>query len=85
MGLNNHSKYSSGKVKKAVLQIDIKTNEIVNEYPSVAEAAKAIGCNNPSNISGCCLGRYGRKTICGYKWKFKESEVMPDVRTTLYL
>lgn len=81
MGLNDHSKYSSGRPKKTVLQIDIKTNEVINEYPSIVEAAKAIGCKNPSNIGGCCRGRYGRKTIGGYKWKYKESEVMPNVRT----
>ena len=79
MGLNDHSKYISGKPKRAVLQIDIKSNEVVNEYPSIAEAAKAIGCKTPSNIGGCCKGRYGRKTICGYKWKFKGSEVVPNV------
>ena len=81
MGLNDHSRYSSGRPKKPVLQIDIKTNEVINEYPSIVEAAKAIGCKNPSNIGGCCRGRYGRKTIGGYKWKYKESEVMPNVRT----
>jgi hypothetical protein len=81
MGLNDHSKYESGRPRRPVLQIDIKTGETINEYPSIVEAAKAIGCKNPSNIGGCCSGRYGRKTIGGYKWKYKESEVMPNVRT----
>lgn len=81
MGLNDHSKYMSGKPKKTVLQIDMETEEVIQEYASISEAARAIGCKSSANISACCMGKYGRKTVGGYKWKYKESEVMPNVRT----
>lgn len=64
-----------GKQPKAVLQMDINTEEVLARYDSIADAAKAVGCKSPSNIGGCCRNRYGRKTICGYKWKY-ESEVV---------
>jgi len=75
MGLNDHSKYESGKPKKPVVQIDIKTGKIVGRYNSIKEAANAVGQKTSSNIGGVCRGSYGRKTIGGYYWKF-ESEVM---------
>ena len=75
MGLNDHSKYESGKPKKPVVQIDIKTGKIVGRYNSIKEAANAVGQKTSSNIGGVCRGAYGRKTIGGYYWKF-ESEVM---------
>ncbi len=75
MGLNDHSKYESGKPKKPVVQIDIKTGQIVGRYKSIKEAANAVGQKTSSNIGGVCRGAYGRKTIGGYYWKF-ESEVM---------
>lgn len=75
MGLNDHSKYKSGKPERAVLQIDKDTGEIIAEYKSVKEAGKAMGCKNPCNISGCCRKAYGRKTICGYAWRYKEEVV----------
>lgn len=66
----------AGKPKRAVLQINPVTKEIVNEYPSIADAAKAVGCKTSSNIGECCRGKYGRKTICGYEWKFREGVVL---------
>lgn len=72
MGLNDHSKYKSGRPERPVLQIDKDSGEIVSEYESIVQAGKAVGCKNPSNIGGCCRNAYGRKTICGYVWKFKE-------------
>lgn len=74
-GLYDRSKYKSGRPKRPVLQIDKDTGMIVSEYESITEAAKAVGCKTSSNIGGCCRGLYGRKTICGYEWKFKEEVV----------
>ena len=74
-GLNDHSKYESGRPKHPVLQINKDTDEIIAEYESITEAAKAVGCKTSSNIGGCCRNVYGRKTMCGYKWKFKEEVV----------
>lgn len=73
MGLNDHSKYDSGKPKRKVLQIDMKTNEVIKIFNSISEAAKAVGQKNPSNIGGVCRGE--RKSVGGYFWKY-ESEVM---------
>jgi len=70
MGLN-YVTGRAGKKKQPVLQIDPKTGIVVNEYPSVAEAGRAMGCKNPCNIGGVCRGAYGRKTIAGYRWEYK--------------
>lgn len=71
MGLQKVSG-KAGKPKKKVLQIDIKTNKVVAEYNSISEAGKAVGVKTSSNIGACCRNTYGRRTIKGYKWKFKE-------------
>lgn len=71
MGLNRVTG-KAGKKKRPVLQIDPKTGEIIKEYPSVAEAGRVMGCKNPCNIGGVCRNTYGRKTIAGYRWEYKE-------------
>jgi len=53
--------------KKAVMQIDKKTNEVVNIFESAREASRQIGANYKS-ISKVCNGK--RKTHMGYKWEF---------------
>lgn len=70
LGLNKVTG-KAGKPKKSVLQIDIKTNQVIAEYKSIAEAARAVGIKTSSNIGGCCKNLYGRKTIAGYKWEYK--------------
>lgn len=62
--LINYQKYS-----KAVYQIDKKTNDVLNTYPSVAEAARQTNFN-ASHISSCCRGE--RKTHKGFKWRYKD-------------
>lgn len=52
----------------AVLQIDKKTYEIINEFYSENKAAKETGIFQTS-ISACCRGE--RKTAGGYIWKIK--------------
>jgi len=65
----------AGRPKRPVLQIDLSTNEVINEYPSIADASRAIGYCNTSNIGSCCRGL--RNHVGGYKWIYKtESEVM---------
>ena len=73
--------HKAGKPIRGVLQIDISTGKVVNEYNSISEAAKAVGCKTASNIGGCCRQSYGRKTIKGYLWKFKDEGVMPNETT----
>lgn len=53
---------------RAVLQYS-KDGELVAEYKSLHEAAKASG-GSAQNIYHACHGRY--KTSCGFVWKYKE-------------
>lgn len=69
--------YLRQKSSKPVLQIDPNTNEIIAEYPSAREAARAIG--KPKifyGISNVCKGFNSDGSTAtkagGYKWKFKE-------------
>ena len=58
----------NGKLSKPVLQIDIKTNEIIKEFPSTREVQRQLGFGENA-IRHCCKGR--TKTSCGYKWQYK--------------
>lgn len=51
---------------KAVIRIEDN-----KRFETMKEAAEESKCN-PSRISGCCNGHYGRKTAGGYHWKFAE-------------
>lgn len=68
--------------KKAVAQIDLKTNMIIKLYDSVEDAAKSIGLKNFANISACCNyaenpNKYKRPCLSskGYKWRFATNEM----------
>ena len=52
---------------KPVLQIDLETNQIVEEYPSTAEASRQLKISH-SGISMCCNGKF--KAYKGFKWKY---------------
>lgn len=69
-GLNNRSKYHSGKPMKPVLKIDMNTGKIINRYNSVTAAAKENGLKSPSNIGAVCRGI--KKSIGGFSWKYEE-------------
>lgn len=58
----------NGKLSKAVLQIDKNTNEVIAEFPSVAEVKRQFGFSQ-GNITYCCLGK--RNTCGGFIWKYK--------------
>lgn len=58
----------NGKCSKPVLQIDIKTNEIIKEFPSTREVQRQLGFGENA-IRHCCKGR--TKTSCGFKWQYK--------------
>lgn len=64
-----NKKIQTDKVSKPINQIDIKTGEVVKTWNSVSECVK--NGYNAACISGCCNGKYGRKTYKGYKWQFK--------------
>lgn len=55
-------------LQKPVAKCDKNTGEILEIYPSLAEAEKKNG--SPNHISEVCRGK--RKTCQGYKWKFLE-------------
>ena len=54
----------------------VETGEVFN---SLADASKAVG-GNISNISAVCRGYKGRKTVCGYHWRFLEKDVASNVK-----
>lgn len=54
---------------KGVYQIDIKTNEIINEYNTLSEALIGCGGKSKTNISFACKGI--TKSAYGYKWRYK--------------
>lgn len=60
--------------RKKVQQYNINTDELINEFKSISEAATFINSehidNSITGISECCNGK--RKSHKGYKWKFKE-------------
>ena len=58
----------NGKCSKPVLQIDIKTNEIIKEFPSTREIQRQLGFDENA-IRHCCKGI--TKTSCGFKWQYK--------------
>jgi len=53
----------------AVLQIDTKTNEIINEFSSIAEASKITNIAK-ATICNVCNGK--GKTAGGFRWKYKK-------------
>lgn len=57
------------KHKRSVLKIDIKTGVILDEYPSMASAARANHCSL-NYISDVCYGK--RKECKGFFWKIKQ-------------
>ena len=67
----NHRSISNinNKNSKIILQLNLQ-NEIIKEWPSISEAARALS-TSPSVISRACSGL--RKTAKGYKWQYKEN------------
>lgn len=56
------------KCKKKILQLDINTNNIINTFNSITEAADFMKVSI-SNISSALTGK--SKTSCGYKWAYE--------------
>ena len=53
---------------KKVAMINPKTNQIIQIFPSMAEAVKEVGEANSSHIAAVCQGK--RKTCRGFSWKY---------------
>ena len=57
--------------KRPVLQLDLKTGEIIKEYAHMAEANLAMGiCPRQNEIRRVCKGE--KKSDFGFGWKFKD-------------
>lgn len=56
---------------KPVVQKDLEGN-VLNIFPTAAEAGRYLGLNRCSHISSCCMGKY--KTAYGYKWEYYKKE-----------
>ena len=67
----SNTETSKKKNSKAIGQYDKTTLELIHIFPSVAEAAKAMG-KNRAHISSCAHGK--KASAYGYKWKFIEEE-----------
>ena len=55
---------------KPIFQLDKTTNEIINIYPSIADAYRALNKQHSGHIAEVCKGK--RKTAYGFKWKYGE-------------
>ena len=60
--------------KKKVLQIDKFSNQVLNIYNSIAEAARAVN-GTASAISRVCSGTAGTHTHKGFKWKIVDDMI----------
>lgn len=60
---------ANNKMSKPVLQIDINSGEIIDEFAGVQEAARKTRAM-ATKISACCLGK--RNHHHGYKWCHKQ-------------
>ena len=71
-GVTHQDRVSRGreKINKVVLQLDVKTNEIIGVYSSIQKAYDALGKQHSGHIASVCNGK--RKTAYGYKWKYQE-------------
>lgn len=67
----SNTETSKKKNSKSIGQYDKKTMELIHIFPSVADAAKAIGKNH-AHISSCAHGK--KASAYGYKWKFIDEE-----------
>lgn len=69
---NNYPLYLKHRphLYKPVLQLDKDTNEVINEFPSIAEAGRQTNIN-PSNISIYLSRKHKCSHAGGYAWRFK--------------
>lgn len=72
---NNYTKgYIENSKKRAVLQLDIDTLEVLKEFPSVADAAEELYGTRENNVSktiaGCARNEF--YSCYGYSWLYKD-------------
>lgn len=66
----NMKPYAAGLYKKAILQINPDTKEVVAEYESIAAANDHFGRCKRSNISNVLNGHH--RLAYGYEWQIKK-------------
>lgn len=67
-----HSKKDTVNAQyRKVIQRDLTTNEIVNVFENISQAAKFVGVG-AENISRCCKGK--NKSCGGYFWQYESEE-----------
>ena len=54
--------------RKAVAMIDMKTQQIIQIFPSIEAAYKNLGKEHSGHIAAVCSGK--RKTAYGYSWEY---------------
>lgn len=64
---NNSHPHAVALHSRPVLQIDKYTDEVIQYFPSVKEAGKAL---KTCYISRCCKGK--QKTTAGFKWEYAD-------------
>lgn len=68
----SYDKRCNNNLSKAVKQIDPNTNEVINVFPSIREAARVIAndTNKCTNILSCCQHKPRYNTAYGFKWEY---------------
>jgi hypothetical protein len=66
---NDHAIQNGKGSKRAVLQIDAKTDEVIKTWPRIIDASRALEISSGS-IVNCCKGMKWSKTSGGFKWKY---------------
>ena len=56
--------------ERPVYKIDLQTGEILEVFPSIAEAARSIGKKKGNHITEVCKGKF--LSAYGYGWKYVE-------------
>ena len=63
--------YPFGKKPRAVRCLDRETDEVIAEYRSIFDAAKALGkMSARAPITFCCQGL--QASAYGYRWEYKD-------------
>ena len=65
-----NTKYSLYQREREVAQIDVNTNEVVNTFKSLSEAARESGIGQ-GNISKCCKGLINQAG--GFRWEYTKA------------
>jgi len=61
------------KLEKPILQLDFNTEEVIREFKSISEAGRILNVNR-SHITSACKGHVGRKSVGGFKWRYKDKK-----------